>query len=91
MYVEAGARGLPSVAREVGGVPDAVRDGQTGIVLSPNSQAEDIAGAVLRLLNDVEMRARLGKQAKSLATSLTWRKNARETYERFGEALKDGS
>ena len=91
VYVEAGARGLPSVARDVGGVSDAVRDGQTGIVLSPDSQAEEIADALVRLRRDVEMRARLGKQAKDLATSLTWRKNARETYERFGEALKDGS
>jgi glycosyltransferase involved in cell wall biosynthesis len=91
VYVEAGARGLPSIARDVGGVSDAVHDGQTGIVLSSDSQAQEVADAVVRLRNDAELRARLGKQAREFAASLTWRKNARETYDRFDEALKDGS
>ena len=91
VYVEAGARGLPSIARGVGGVADAVRDGQTGILLPPNAQADDVSSAVTRLLRNGELRAKLGKQAKEFAALFTWQRNARETYERFAEALDDGS
>ncbi|HYG88500.1 MAG TPA: glycosyltransferase family 4 protein [Azospirillum sp.] len=44
VYVEAAAAGLPSIATAVGGVPEAVRDGETGILLDDHSPSAIAAG-----------------------------------------------
>jgi len=61
--MEAMACGVPVVATEVGGVREIVKDGETGFVVPPlNPQA--IAHAVLRLLNDAELRRNMGERAR---------------------------
>ncbi|NLD42017.1 MAG: glycosyltransferase family 4 protein [Chloroflexi bacterium] len=62
--LEAMAAGLPVVASRVGGIPEAVVDGETGLLVTPRSPAE-LARALLRLLGDPGEAARLG--AKGLA------------------------
>lgn len=66
VYLEAAAMGLPSVGSLVGGVPEAVLDGETGILVPPNNP-EATAGALLRLLGDNELRTQLGRQAHARA------------------------
>jgi glycosyltransferase involved in cell wall biosynthesis len=61
--VEAGACGLAAVATRVGGVPEVVEDGRTGLLLSP-ANSEALAGAILRLLADPALRAELGSRAR---------------------------
>jgi len=53
-------------AQGVGGIPDAVRDGETGLLVPPGD-ATALAGAIARLLGDDELRARLAAQARSVA------------------------
>jgi glycosyltransferase involved in cell wall biosynthesis len=60
--LEAMALGVPAVATAVGGVPEAVEDGQNGL-LAGVGQVEELAGQVLRLLDDGALRARLGQRA----------------------------
>lgn len=62
--LEAMAAGLPVVASRVGGIPEAVVDGETGLLVTSRSPAE-LASALLRLLRDPGEAARLG--AKGLA------------------------
>lgn len=64
--VEAIACGTPVVASNVGGIPDAVRDGETGLLVTPGD-AEALAGGIRRLLADKELRARLGERARAVA------------------------
>lgn len=66
VYLEAAALGLPAVGTQVGGVPEAVRDGETGLLVPPNDQAAT-AGALIRLLQDDDLRTRLGRQARARA------------------------
>ena len=54
VYLEAGAYGLPVVASRCGGVSDAVRDGENGI-LAPEGDIDQIARAILRPLEDPEL------------------------------------
>jgi phosphatidylinositol alpha-1,6-mannosyltransferase len=51
VYLEASACGLPVIAGKSGGAPDAVLDGQTGLVVDGTSD-EQIAHAVISLLSD---------------------------------------
>jgi len=57
--LEAIAAGLPVVATRVGGVPELVVDGETGFLVPPADPAA-LAAALQRLLDEPELRARLG-------------------------------
>jgi D-inositol-3-phosphate glycosyltransferase len=69
---EAMAYGRPVVAAAVGGLPDAVADGETGVLVPPRDTAA-LAAAVARLLGDEQERARLGAAARRHAQErLSW-------------------
>ena len=63
---EAMAWGRPVVATSVGGLPDAVEDGVTGLLVPPRDIAA-LRAALERLLGDRELRARLGAAAREKA------------------------
>lgn len=57
--LEAMASGLPCVATQVGGIPEALEDGVTGILVSPRDP-QALAAALLRLQRDEELARRMG-------------------------------
>jgi glycosyltransferase involved in cell wall biosynthesis len=67
--LEAMAAGLPVVASSVGGVPEAVVDGETGLLVPPGDPAA-LAAALRRLTTDGELRRRLGTAALARAEAL---------------------
>jgi len=86
VFLEAGAYGLPVVGSRTGGIPDAVRDGETGFLLS----AEDVDGAgeaILRLLVDRDLSQRMGRAGRALAESLTWSRYATQQAEVYQRVL----
>jgi glycosyltransferase involved in cell wall biosynthesis len=64
--VEAMAAGRPVVATRVGGVPDAVIDGETGLLVSPGDPAP-LAAAINYMLENPERRAAMGRAAQQVA------------------------
>ena len=64
--LEAMAAGLPVVASDVGGVSEAVVDGETGLLV-PAGDADALAAAVGRLLADADERRRLGERGHAVA------------------------
>ncbi len=56
---EASACGLPVIAGRSGGIPAAVQDGETGLLVDAG-QVDAVAEAIGRLLDDAALRARLG-------------------------------
>jgi glycosyltransferase involved in cell wall biosynthesis len=64
VYLEAQACGLPVVAFNDAGVPEAVKDGVTGLLV-PAFDAKAFEEAVARFLNDVQLRRRMGRAAQS--------------------------
>ncbi|GGX62855.1 glycosyltransferase family 4 protein [Streptomyces anandii] len=63
VYLEASATGLPVVAGDSGGAPDAVLDGETGWVVRGGSP-EEAADRVTTLLGDAELRRRMGERGR---------------------------
>jgi phosphatidylinositol alpha-1,6-mannosyltransferase len=61
---EASACGVPVVAGRSGGMPEAVHDGETGILVDAES-ADNVATALRRLLDDPALRARFGSAGRT--------------------------
>jgi len=69
---EAMAHGRPVVATAVGGLPDAIVDGETGLLVPPGD-VPALRAALDRLLGDAALRARLGAAARRHAEAkLSW-------------------
>ncbi|TGB16301.1 glycosyltransferase family 4 protein [Streptomyces sp. MZ04] len=64
VYLEASATGLPVVAGDSGGAPDAVLDGETGWVVR-GGVPEDAADRIVTLLGDGELRQRMGERGRA--------------------------
>jgi glycosyltransferase involved in cell wall biosynthesis len=55
----------PMVATAVGGMPEVVRDGETGLLVPPRDP-EALAGAIIRLVDDREAALQMGKAGRQL-------------------------
>jgi glycosyltransferase involved in cell wall biosynthesis len=67
--LEAMAYGIPVVASRVGGIPEAVRDGEDGFLISPGD-IQALTDRLRRLLADPSLRHRMGASARARAISL---------------------
>ena len=63
--IEASACALPVVVSDAGGLPEVVRDGQTGLVV-PRDDVPALQAALMRLVLDAALRGRLGQAGRAL-------------------------
>jgi phosphatidylinositol alpha-1,6-mannosyltransferase len=86
---EASACGIPVIAGRSGGIPEAVRDGETGLLVDAD-RPEAVRDAVARLLDDAELRGRLGAAGRrAVETYYNWDRVAADIAEigrEFGRA-----
>ena len=68
VYLEASACGVPVIAGASGGAPDAVLPGETGLVVD-GTDVEAISASIVCLLNDDELRSRMGKCGREWAVN----------------------
>jgi glycosyltransferase involved in cell wall biosynthesis len=84
--LEAMAAGLPVVATAVGGIPEIVVEGETGLLVPPQDD-EALAEALARLLADAELRRRMGAAGRERAERLfdvaRLRRDHLELYDRL--------
>ncbi len=79
--VEASACGRPVVAGNSGGIPDAVRDGETGFLVPPEEPAA-FAEAICRLLADPAAAQRMGQNGRrAVETYFNWDRVVRDLRE----------
>jgi glycosyltransferase involved in cell wall biosynthesis len=83
VLIEASATSRAIAASRIGGIPDIVIDNETGLLFEPGSP-DGLAGVVCRLLEDAELRQRLGAAARDRArdefSSAAWVSRLRSTY-----------
>jgi L-malate glycosyltransferase len=73
--IEASATGLPVVASNVHGIPDAVLDGKTGLLVPPKDPA-GLASAIAGLIDDPAQRSSLGAAGRAfVAANYSWQDN----------------
>jgi glycosyltransferase involved in cell wall biosynthesis len=83
------AFGKPVVASAVGGIPEVVDHGQTGLLVPPRD-SDALAGAVINLLRNGETRRRMGQRAlEKTKNELSWTSIAQQTLEVYQAAVRD--
>ena len=94
VLLEAMALGTPCVSTDVTGIPEAIRDGETGLMVSQRDPAA-LAAAVGRLLEGPDLRARLAGRARRLVEAeFDVNRNAaqlRELFQTAGKAHYEGA
>lgn len=62
-FLEAMAHGVPVIGVNTGGVPEVIRDGETGFVLPSSDDIEALTDKLVKLVTDDALRAQLGQRA----------------------------
>lgn len=85
--LEAMACGLPLVGTRIGGIPEIINDGETGVLVDARSP-EQLAKAYLDLLRNPSGRERLGKNArKRVEEEFSWLVISRKTIDVYEKVL----
>jgi len=73
VFCEAAAHGVPSIAPATGGVPCAIRNGETGILLPPNATNADYATVIFQIFANPDRLARLRRSSRdAFEARLNW-------------------
>ena len=88
--LEGMSMGLPMVVTRVGGNPEAITDGETGLVVEPRDP-ESLAGALTRLIVDPALRQRLGESARKRVEVHFGLERCVADYERVYASLAGGN
>jgi glycosyltransferase involved in cell wall biosynthesis len=70
--LEAAALGVPTVAYDVDGLRDAVRDGETGWLVRAGQRIEDVAECAVKELSDPARRAEIAAACRRWAGQFDW-------------------
>lgn len=81
VFLEAAAAGIPSIAGNAGGQPEAVLHGCTGLVIDGANLAE-LKQAIRLLAEDVKLREYLGANGRKWAAENDWRSVAQKLVEK---------
>lgn len=83
--LEAMASGTPVVCSRIGGLPEVVRDGETGFLVEPGNVAE-LRERLATLLNDAALAGRMGERARELVMErFTWKACADRCLSAYAE------
>ena len=89
VLLEAQACGKPVVAFDIGGVNEAARNGETGLLVDRGS-SEELGNALLRLLSEKPLREKMGANGRRFVTeNFTWDICAQKMLKIYREVLDD--
>ena len=88
--MEAQSQRLACISSLVGGVPEIIRDGETGLLVPPNDSV-CLAEALMKLIRDPDLRNLLGSAAESHVRAHFDMHRGLQTLVRFFEEALDGT
>lgn len=88
VVLEAYASGLPVIGSDKGGVADLVEDGQTGFIARSNDP-EHFTSLLCRLMDNPELRLRMGEQARFSARLNSWESINERLFRSYQEAIDE--
>ncbi|URM95989.1 glycosyltransferase family 4 protein [Actinomadura madurae] len=89
--IEAAALGVPTVAHDVDGLRDAVRDGITGWLVGEGDDQADVVRRALKDLADATSRDRIATECRAWAAGFDWARTAGRMRELVASAVRDGT
>jgi spore coat protein SA len=91
VFLEAAAAGLPSIATRRGGIPEIVQEDLNGLLLQQHDDPRELAGKIIQLLGDRDLRLQLGRQARAwVQEHFSWEKIAQRQEEVYDEIVGPG-
>jgi glycosyltransferase involved in cell wall biosynthesis len=88
VLIEAQACGKPVIGTTVGGIPSAIRDGQTGLLVPPRDSGK-LADTIIRILRDNSLAQQLGQAGyKWVRENFSWQKSAEKTHGVYANVLE---
>lgn len=86
--LEAMACGKPVVASNVGGLPYVIEDGKSGLLFE-RGNARDLANKIIFLLQNEDLRNKMGEAGRERAKNFTWDKIAERTLKLYNEVINN--
>jgi len=83
VILEAMSVGVPAIASRVGGIPDVVKDGETGLLVEPG-RVDELAISINRLIEDDDLRRKMSKNCLEEAKKYSWE----NVVERFEDLMR---
>lgn len=88
VFIEAQACGVPAIGTRVGGIPDVIEDGVTGLLVPPDD-ADALGDAIRRSMYDAALTLRLVTSARDHLARFSWDRIAQQVldvYKRLSES-----
>lgn len=85
--LESMAAGVPVVGARAGGIPFVIDDGETGFLVGAEEPARAWAARLAQLLQDTDLRARMGTAAREEAERHSWRASTETLVESYNTAI----
>jgi glycosyltransferase involved in cell wall biosynthesis len=89
--LEAAALGVPTVAYDVEGLRDAVRDGETGWLVKDGEQLADVVERAAKELADQDRREQVAARCRDWAARLSWDRSTARMAELVGACVRAGT
>lgn len=86
-YVEAALQGLPTICGNAGGAPEAIIDGETGLVVDA-TQTHQVEEAILSVLSDEVRHKAMRKASKKHGENCLWRNQVSRVLDAAGLAVQ---
>lgn len=83
VFIEAQACGVPAIGTRVGGIPDVIEDGVTGLLVPPED-AVALGDAIRRIMYDPVLATQLVAAARSRLDRFSWDRIARQVLDVYG-------
>lgn len=89
VLIEAQACGTPVIGTTVGGIPYAIKNGETGILVPPKDPKE-LASAILKIVTDKNLSKEMGKKGyERILKGFTWKISTDKTFKILNDVIKE--